>query len=169
MIESLEKAFLDDRQATLYPPPVPIDPSLMEGLPVETEGPSPAEFAAGAMDVAASTLKGAVQGYVGLPGDLESIGRMLINLVGGNVDKETYLKTTEEIKAMLDQYAPFEPIGKRIPKEDFKVTETIGEILAPGAYAKPVKTMAKAAKTRAGKAVATGTAAVTMPKVKESK
>lgn len=156
----LEQEFLADREALLYPEPVPMAPaetvipgeSTMAGEPLPG-GMTTKEFAVGLADTAAAGLKGAVQGWVGLPGDIESIGRMIINLVGGNVDQETYLKTTEEIKALLDSYAPFEPMGKRISKEDLGAAEIAGEFLAPGTYVKPVKAAAKSMKSAVTKGV----------------
>lgn len=166
-MESFEKAFFADREATMYPEPVLLEPTDMppEGVP-GGGGVSPKEFATGVADTAAAGLKGAVQGWVGLPGDVESLGRMLINLVGGSVDQESYLKTTEDIKSLLDHYAPFKPIGDS-SASDMAAPETIGEFVAPMGYVKVIKGAAKAAKTRVGKATTAGAAATAMPKAKQ--
>lgn len=168
----LEQEFLADREALLYPEPVPMAPaetvipgeSTMAGEPLPG-GMTPKEFAVGLADTAAAGLKGAVQGWAGLPGDVESIGRMIINLVGGNVDQETYLKTTEEIKALLDRYAPFEPMGERISKKDLAVAETAGEFIGPAGHVTVLKKAKKAIKRGASPAI-TGAA---MEESKENK
>jgi hypothetical protein len=122
---------------------------------------SPSQFARGVADTAASTLKGAVQGFAGLPGDLEMIGRLLVNLVGGDVNEETYLATTEDIKRILDTYAPMksemEPRGE-------EMAETMGELLAPGGYLKGVKAVTKGstAKKVGKRGVAVGGASATI-------
>jgi hypothetical protein len=122
---------------------------------------SPAEFARGALDTGAAVVKGAVQGFAGLPGDLEEIGRLLINLVGGDLDEEAYLATTDDIKKMLDQFAP---LNARMGEREQKVSETVGELVAPGGYLKGVKAATKAATTRkaAKRGVAVGGASATI-------
>lgn len=107
------------------------------GRPPENR--SVADVAASALDMPAATVKGMAQGFAGLPGDLEGIGRLLINLAGGNVSEETALKTTEEIKQLLDDY-----VGKVATGEN--PFESIGEFIAPGGYLKGAKKAIKAGK-----------------------
>lgn len=106
----------------------------------------------GLFDMGAATAKGAAQGFVGLPGDLEGIGRMAINLLGGNVDESTALPTTEEIKAWLDKF-PAAKVG-----DGKSPYETLGEFMAPGGYVKAGKAAVKAA-GKAKKPAAAGAAA----------
>lgn len=97
------------------------------------------DAAMGMADMGAATLKGAVQGYVGLPGDLEGIARMVVNIMGGTVKEGTVLPTTEEVKKWLD-----DNVGK--VSDGKNPYETIGEFLAPGAYVQPVKRVGAATK-----------------------
>lgn len=122
---------------------------------------SPSQFARGVLDTGAAGLKGAVQGFAGLPGDLEMIGRLLVNLAGGNVDEETVLATTEDIAKILDKYVP---LNAQMDERAQDVTETIGEILAPGGYLKGVKAATKRATAkRVGKrGLAVGGASATI-------
>lgn len=97
------------------------------------------DAAMGLSDIGAATLKGAVQGYVGLPGDLEGVARLIINAMGGTVKEGTALPTTEEVKKWLDDNVGKVGDGKN-------PYETIGEFLAPGAYVQPVKSVGAATK-----------------------
>jgi len=119
------------------------------------------KFARGVADTSAGLLKGAVQGFVGLPGDLEEIGRLLVNLAGGDVSEESYLATTNDIKKILDRYAP---LKAKMGEGDQTIVETIGELASPGGYLKNVKAATKSATARkAGKrAVAAGGASATI-------
>lgn len=90
-------------------------------------------------DTLAGGGKGAVQGFVGLPGDLESIGRMALGYLGYNVDENTVLPTSEEIGKKLESV-----LGPVIPRNQTTSVPTAervraaeggtlgGEILAPG-------------------------------------
>jgi hypothetical protein len=101
----------------------------------------------GMLDMGAATVKGMTQGFVGLPGDLEGIGRMVVNMMGGNVDEQTSLPTTEEVKEWLDKNVGKVGDGK-------SPYETLGEFVAPGGYVKAAKTAKKAKKAAAGTAAA---------------
>lgn len=91
-------------------------------------------------DVLAAMPKGAVQATVGLPGDLESIGRTVLDYFGYNVNQETALPTSEDISKKLEStFGPVVPKGQTtiVPTAEreraAKSGETIGEFLpAPG-------------------------------------
>jgi len=101
----------------------------------------------GMLDMGAATVKGAAQGFVGLPGDLEGLGRIAINMLGGQVDEKTVLPTTEEIKKWLDQFPMARVADGKNPYE------TIGEFAAPSGYTKVAKGAATGLKA-AGKELA---------------
>jgi hypothetical protein len=109
------------------------------GQVVESVG----ETLGGLSDIPAAAAKGAVQGFAGLPGDIEGIGRLLLGAMGVNVDESTALPTTEEIKKFLD-----ERLGKVGTGDN--PYETVGEFMAPGGYTKAVKASAQGAKKVAG-------------------
>ena len=169
----IERELIANRQAVLYPSPEPQPDTYSEEQAAQMMGQIPADeqpgfgdvslgqFTRGVADTSASLLKGAVQGFVGLPGDLEEIGRLLVNLAGGDVSEESYLATTDDIKKILDRYAPL----KAKMEEGAQTTvETIGELASPGGYLKGVKAATKSATARkAGKrAVAAGGASATI-------
>jgi hypothetical protein len=90
-------------------------------------------------DTLAGGGKGAVQGFVGLPGDLESIGRMALGYLGYNVDENTVLPTSEEIGKRLESaLGPVIPQGQAtgvLTEERVRAAEggeLGGELLAPG-------------------------------------
>lgn len=90
-------------------------------------------------DTMAGGGKGAVQGFVGLPGDLESIGRMALNYLGYNVDENTALPTSEEIGKRLESVlGPVIPPNQTtgVPTSERERAagggELGGEILSPG-------------------------------------
>jgi hypothetical protein len=108
----------------------------------------------GMADIGAAAVKGTVQGFAGLPGDIELIGRGVTAIFnrGGDESKvqaflrglqeETILANTEDIKKWLDTN-----VGK-VGKGD-NPYETIGEVMAPGGYVKGVKATVKGAKSLA--------------------
>jgi hypothetical protein len=101
------------------------------------------ETLGGLSDIPAAAVKGAAQGFAGLPGDIEGIGRLLLGAMGVNVEESTALPTTEEIKKFLD-----ERLGKVGTGDN--PYETVGEFMAPGGYTKAVKASAQGAKKVAG-------------------
>ena len=102
-------------------------------------------------EIGLATAKGAIQGFAGLPGDIELIGRGVTAIFnrGGDETKvqaflrglqeETILANTEDIKKWIDTN-----VGK-VGKGD-NPYETIGEVMAPGGYVKGIKTVGKVAK-----------------------
>lgn len=179
-MDMIERELMADWNATMYPSPEPTEvvpetyskqktEQMMAASninPVENEQAgfgevSLGQFTRGVADTSAGLLKGAVQGFVGLPGDLEEIGRLLVNLAGGEVNEEAYLATTDDIKKIIDRYAPLKAeMGER----QQKITETVGEFASPGGYLKGVKAATKSATARkAGKrVVAAGGASATI-------
>lgn len=169
----IERELLANRKAVLYPSPEPQPDRYSQEQAEQLEELVPADeqpgfgevslgqFTRGVADTSAGLLKGAVQGFVGLPGDLEEIGRLLVNLAGGDVSEEAYLATTDDIKRILDKYAPLKAeMGER----EQKVTETIGELASPGGYLKGVKAATKSATARKAskRVVAAGGASATI-------
>lgn len=106
-----------------------------------------------AMDTLPALLKGSVAASLGLPGDLESLVRLLS---GG----EQILPTTEDMQAKLPPVVPAGAKGEiaDLRREGVKAGELIGEFLPVA----PVAAVAKLAKTvkgsRKAKAAAGGTA-----------
>lgn len=102
----------------------------------------------------AGMAKGMAQGFVGLPGDLEGIGRLVLNYMGADVNQETQLPTTQDVKGFLDQYIQL----PELQTSDMSNFETAGEWLAPGGQIKAIKPVVKmtkkAMKSSAGGAIA---------------
>jgi len=75
----------------------------------------------------AAMVKGAGQASVGMYGDIEGLGRMVLNYMGVDVNKESKLPTTEDVKTFLDKYIPVD--------EKYATFEKAGELASPaGAY-----------------------------------
>lgn len=104
-------------------------------------------------DTLAGTGKGMIQGFAGLPGDLESIGRMALQYLGYDVSDETKLPTSEDIGKRLENFlGPVIPQGQTtsVPTAErermARGGETMGEIIAPGGQAKLAGKVIKATK-----------------------
>lgn len=75
----------------------------------------------------AAMAKGGAQASVGMYGDIEGLGRMVLDYMGVDVNKETALPTTEDVKTFLDKYIPVD--------EKYATFEKAGELASPaGAY-----------------------------------
>jgi hypothetical protein len=75
----------------------------------------------------AAIAKGGAQASVGMYGDIEGLGRMVLNYMGVDVNEKTKLPTTEEVKGFLDKYIPVD--------EKYSTLEKMGELASPvGAY-----------------------------------
>jgi len=115
----------------------------------EPEGATPmslSEFATTMADVPAGLLKGAVQGTIGLPGDIESIAygvREIFNRGSdqgaleaflSGLEQNTVLPTTENVKAWLDtNVGPLVPTGaSERRREAAKIPEFVGELGGAG-------------------------------------
>lgn len=88
----------------------------------------------GLADTLAAALRGATKSGLGLPGDLESLGRAGINYVGGEgtVNPETALPTSEDMGRHLPPLTPLTPnyAGSGDPSKP-STAERLGEFL-PG-------------------------------------
>lgn len=105
------------------------------------------QFATTAADVPAGLVKGAIQGTIGLPGDIESIVygvRELMNRGAGEgrldaflrgLEQKTVLPTTENVKQWLDtNVGPLVPAGvtDERRREAAKTAEFVGELGGAG-------------------------------------
>jgi hypothetical protein len=136
------------------------------------------EFATSVADVPAGLLKGAVQGTIGLPGDIESLTygvREIFNRGAGEsaldafltgLEQKTVLPTTENVRAWLDtNVGPLVPAGaSERRREAAKIPEFVGEL---GGAGKTVIESAKAASRGLGQ-VAGASADVVRPATLEA-
>lgn len=135
-----------------------------EAMPAEfqqTDGVSPGEFMRGALDTAAIGTKGMVQGSVGLPGDLEGLLRTVGNALGFQIDENTVLPTTEEVRAFFDKYVPIKPEQTPTMGDgERKAVEQMAEIVSPAGPIAGAKAVAKTVRKvrKPGAAVAAGAA-----------
>jgi hypothetical protein len=116
----------------------------------------------GMADIGAASVKGVAQGFGGIFGDFEMLGRGIKEIYnrGGDetkldaflrgIQEETILPTTEDIKKWLDTN-----VGKVGAGDN--PYETVGEMLAPGGYVKGGKKIVQGVKK--AKKVVAGTAA----------
>lgn len=158
----LQRMIEQDYDETFYTPPEP-EPEM-----ITPDGPqqdvSVGEFAKGMATTYADMAKGAAQGFAGLPGDIEGLGRLLLEKMGVNVSQETALPTTDEVKAFLDKFIP--TFTETAPGMDKSAAEFMGEMIAPGGYTKVAKPVAKVA-SKSKKALSAATTAATMTKSTE--
>jgi len=107
------------------------DPEAQLIMGAEGRAVSPAQFGRGMMDTAAGMLKGSAQAAVGMPGDIESLIRMLAGSKGQT------LPTTDRVKAFIDKYAP---LG--LPADEGTdgrtAAEYFGEFMSPAAATRPL-------------------------------
>jgi hypothetical protein len=101
-------------------------------------------------DSLAGNTKGAIQAFPGLPGDLESIGRMALNYLGYQVNENTVLPTSDDIGKKLESLlGPIIPKGQTtgVSTEErervAKGGETLGEVISPGGQIKLASKVAK--------------------------
>lgn len=104
------------------------------------------EFATSAADVPAGLLKGAVQGTIGLPGDIESLTYGVRELLNRKADEgmldafvrgleqKTIMPTTESVKKWIDtNVGPLVPAGASDRRrEAAKTAEFVGELGGAG-------------------------------------
>lgn len=160
----IEQAYLDGMVQAQFPDPVEPEPTLLASADtgIATDGGAyvgtrlnmpkglntPENMQAVGNDIpktVAGVAKGMAQGFVGLPGDLEGIGRLVLNYMGADVNDKTKLPTTQDVKGFLDQYIKL----PELQTGDMSNFETAGEWLAPGGQLKAVKPVAKAVKSGA--------------------
>jgi len=154
-MSTLENSFLDalaaDLRVEMEPAPAAPAVNPRTGQPFPT-GVS-LEPAMGAVaETVGAGVKGAAQGFAGLPGDLIALARGVYELgkSGGDLDafvagleSKTGLPTTEDIKKFLDEAGLQMGSGESL-------AETVGELAAPGGYVKGAKKVARVAKKVTG-------------------
>jgi hypothetical protein len=154
----LEQRIVDNYLQGSYPeiPPEAAAPDLQEAALGATVGTLPPDakniplstFGKMAADVPAGLAKGAVQGTIGMPGDLISLGRGIAAAISPQQGEDrldaflrgtqgkTILPTTEDVRKFLDETLgiPLVPAGEtdEIRREGAKVSETVGEIFGAG-------------------------------------
>lgn len=102
-----------------------------QGSPSFAQGPK------GLADMLASALRGGVKATLGMPGDVERLGRMGINALGGSVDPQAALPTTEDWDKRLPPVNP-------MTGQSFKQVENLGEFLPLNAAGPIVSAAGKA-------------------------
>lgn len=173
----LEQRIVDDYLQGTYPeiPPDTGATDLQEAALGATVGTLPEDakniplstFGKMVADVPAGLAKGAIQGTIGLPGDLISLGRGLAAAVSpqsgeGRLDAflrgtqgKTILPTTEDVRKFLDETLgiPLVPAGEtdQIRRESAKVSETVGELFGAGKTAVEVGKATSRAAVEIGK------------------
>lgn len=150
MAKNFDDTYKEMYLNTMYPPA----PKMGRGgvTPAQSEAAGGLEVPLkGLADTGASVVKGAVQGFVGLPGDIESLSYGVKEILKRGADEgvldaffrgleeKTIAPTTEDVKKWLDTN-----VGKVGDGE--MPTETIGAVLAPGEYVRKAKGVAKAVK-----------------------
>ena len=149
----LEQKYIDRYLDTMYPKPV-AEPKFGRAgrTKAQSEAAGGLEVPVKAMlDMGAATVKGSTQGFLGLPGDLESLSygvKEIFNRGGDEgmldaflrgMNEKTIMPNTEEVKAWLDKNVGMVNEGKN-------PYESIGEFAAPGGYVKAGKAAAKSKK-----------------------
>jgi hypothetical protein len=152
---TLDEVLTQQYMDRMYPKPEPApeaDPTAMAtemAAGTEPEGATPMslrQFAETAADVPAGLVKGAIQGTIGLPGDIESLTYGVRELINRKADEsmldafvrgietKTILPTTENVKQWLDtNVGPLVPEGadpRRV--EAAKTAEFVGELGGAG-------------------------------------
>jgi hypothetical protein len=110
----------------------------------------------------AGQTRGAVQGFAGLPGDLETVGRMALNVLGFDVSENAKLITSQDIAKKLESLGVSQEnisglIDRAMPSQAGSATaeekarafgggETLGEVIAPGGQIKLAGKVIKATK-----------------------
>jgi hypothetical protein len=110
----------------------------------------------------AGKTRGAVQGFVGLPGDLETVGRMALNLLGFDVSEDSVAPTSQDIAKRLESLGVSQEnisnlIDRVMPSQAGSATseeklrafgggETLGEVVAPTGQVKLISKAVKATK-----------------------
>jgi hypothetical protein len=157
MPSDLEKFYLGSRLTATYPdaPQESKDAAAKLDAKEAKKAEKPAETSAAvhAADALAGALKGAVAQAIGLPGDIESLVRMLS---GG----DQVLPTTEDFEGMMPPVVPngVDMVEQAQREPGAKAAETVGEVLpfAPLALIKHALTVMgkRAGKVGAGAAAA---------------
>lgn len=171
----IDQKFLGEITNNLYPTLEPADMATEMAGGMEPAGATPMtleQFATSAADVPAGLLKGAIQGTVGLPGDIISLVRGVYELgkSGGDIDAflsglelPTGLPTTEDVRKFFDETLGIPLIPEEadeIRKEVAKIPEFVGELGGGGKTAiEGTKAVAKRVRKKRTATAATGLAA----------
>tara|TARA_R110000787_G_scaffold284738_1_gene398809 strand:+ start:10191 stop:10742 length:552 start_codon:yes stop_codon:yes gene_type:complete len=180
-MEPLEELYLKEYDDYIYKDvePVIVKPDFIEPDPISqliTDGISgvQSDFEADPAEALYGTGKGVVQGAVGLPGDLISLVRGLVDVAQtpegkskldaflSGTEKSTGLPTAMDIKMFLEDTL-------RVPESSAEYAEGLGEVIAPGTVA--TKTASKVMKVvgkNKAKSLYSATA-VAAPKAKQEK
>jgi hypothetical protein len=131
---------------------------------------TPTQAAEALLSMPIGAVKGAVQGFLGLPGDLETLLRGVVNMAKDEEGKskltkfldgmhqDTVLPTTEKVKEFVDDNSNYFKGLRNSPYQ------SIGEVLAPGGYVKATKAIKPISKIATP--IAVGTIGNTTEKVK---
>jgi hypothetical protein len=171
----IDQRFLDEITNNLYPTLEPADMATEMAAGTEPAGARPMtveQFATSAADVPAGLLKGAIQGTVGLPGDIISLVRGVYELgkSGGDInaflsglEMPTGLPTTEDVRKFFDETLgiPLVPEeADEIRKEVAKIPEFVGELGGAGkTVIEGTKAVTKRVRKKRAATAATGLAA----------
>lgn len=115
MMNELEQAYFDAAFAAAHP-----EFAAAQNQPRRVATATPGDIATVTVDTLAGLLKGAVAQTLGLPGDLESLVRML---TGG----EQVMPTTEAMQEILPPVVPAGGDPRRMP--GVKAAQSVGEFL----------------------------------------
>lgn len=157
MAKNFDQAYREMYLNTMYPEP--LEAETARAMPRQSAAAGGKEVPFQTMaDIPPATVKGAVQGFLGMPGDVESIsygvkeimkrgaGESVLDAFMKGIGQKTILPTTEDVKKWLDTN-----VGKVGSGEH--PFETVGEVIAPSGYIKGAAKAVAGAKA-AGKALA---------------
>lgn len=157
-------------------------PQEPEALPMEASTGKDVglgEFAAGFGKTLAQLGKGLATGAFGVPGDLISLARgaydvftrtqdeSAVDAFIAGLSKQTGLPTTDDINKEVDKFVPAWLKSKQEGRDLPPIAQTAGEMAAPSAIGKLVKTMAKVGTKEAVAPIASAAALTTMDAGKE--
>lgn len=180
-MEPLEELYLKEYDDYIYKDvkPIIVKPEFLEPGPISqliTDGMYglQGDFEANPAQALYGTGKGAVQGTLGLPGDIISLVRGIVDVAQtpkgkskldaflSGTEKSTGLPTAMDIKMFLE-----DTLG--VPKSSAEYAEGLGEIIAPGTVATKATSKAiKVVSKNKAKSLATTTTALA-PEAKKEK
>jgi len=150
MAKNFDDTYKEMYLNTMYPEP--LEAEIVRAMPRQSAAVGGEKVPLQTLaDMPAAAVKGVTQGFIGVPGEIESLSYGVKEILkrGANegkldaffrgISEKTILPTTEEVKKWLDTN-----VGK--VGEGDNPAETVGEILAPGGYVKKAKGVAKAVK-----------------------
>lgn len=165
MIKDFDTAYIDYTLERDYPAAMPEEPSL-DGVQLAMGGSGAGKYKSdqtmvdagiGLFDTLAGALRGTTAQALGLPGDVESLVRMLTGterdqtlsgLITGQQPRATILPTTEDMNEMLPPVVPPNAPNAKQRQKTADVANTLGEfnpVIGAPELVKPVVKGAKAA------------------------